>query len=109
MCCRCAAWCAARVCAFAAPPPPAPCSGNWPGRDNTQVPLEVRCATSPGAALRLDNFSGPEYLFWFYFNRNLPYDPVYPWKDTDGRWYAAISADAWCVRSPLPSRGRCLE
>lgn len=54
-----------------------------------QVPLELRCATESD----LRNWTGPEYLFWFYFNRNLPYDPVRPWVDHDGRWYATISAD----------------
>lgn len=80
------------------------CAGNWPGRVNTQVPLELRCATSPGAATRLDNFSAPEYLFWFAFNRNLPYDPVRPWVDADGAWYATIAADA-CNATALPCAG----
>ena len=66
------------------------CSGNWPGRSNTQVPLELRCASSNN----LTGWSDPEYIFWFYFNRNLPYDPVRPWRDSDGKWYATISADA---------------
>ena len=27
------------------------------------------------------------------FYRGLPYDPVRPWKDTDGKWYSAWSTD----------------
>ena len=79
------------------------CGGAWPGRTNTQVPLELRCAADAGGAQRLDNFSAPEYIFWFYFNRNLPYDPVRPWKDSDGLWYATISADA--CNSTVPCAG----
>ena len=93
----------------------------------SQVPLELRCALTPQAAIELNNFSAPEYLFWFCepravlsgsalapicdclpaapadFNRNLPYDPVRPWKDSDGRWYATISADA--CNSTVPCAG----
>jgi hypothetical protein len=28
-----------------------------------------------------------------YYYRGLPYDPVRPWKDTDGKWYSAWSTD----------------
>jgi hypothetical protein len=79
------------------------CSGEWPGRSNTQVPLELRCAVDEKSSIFLNNFSAPEYLFWFYFNRNLPYDPVRPWIDTDGNWYAVISADA--CNSTVPCVG----
>ena len=79
------------------------CGGEWPGRSNTQVPLELRCAIDASGALNLNNFSTPEYIFWFYFNRNLPYDPVRPWKDLDGKWYATISADA--CNSTVPCAG----
>jgi hypothetical protein len=79
------------------------CGGQLPNRSNTQVPLELRCATDANAAVALNNFSGPEYLFWFTFNRNLPYDPVRPWKDSDGLWYATISADA--CNSTVPCAG----
>ena len=65
------------------------CSGNWPNRSNYQVPLELRCALNSNLTL----WSEPEYIFWFYFNRALPYDPVRPWKGTDGNWYATIAAD----------------
>lgn len=37
------------------------------------------------------------------FNRNLPYDPVRPWKDSDGRWYATTSADS--CNSTVPCAG----
>lgn len=73
------------------------CGGNWPGRSNSQVPLELRCSTNDA----LTNWTSPEYLFWFYFNRGLPYDPVRPWIDADGRWYATISADG-CNGTHLP-------
>jgi hypothetical protein len=79
------------------------CGGQLPNRSNTQVPLELRCATDANAAVALNNFSGPEYLFMFTFNRNLPYDPVRPWKDSDGLWYATISADA--CNSTVPCAG----
>lgn len=81
------------------------CGGAWPGRSNTQVPLELRCAQSADGAKTMTNFSAPEYMFWFYFNRNLPYDPVRPWKDTDGQWYATISADACNKTVPCAGGG----
>ena len=28
-----------------------------------------------------------------YYYRALPYDPVRPWKDYDGKWYSAWSTD----------------
>jgi hypothetical protein len=77
------------------------CGGNWPGRSNTQVPLELRCASNSS----LTGWSAPEYIFWFYFNRNLPYDPVRPWKDSDGKWYATISADACNHTTPCSGGG----
>jgi hypothetical protein len=83
------------------------CGGEWPGRSNIQVPLEVRCAIDANAAINMNNFSTPQYLFWFYFNRNLPYDPVRPWIDTDNLWYATISADA-CNSTVPCSKGGAL-
>ena len=77
------------------------CGGNWPGRTNTQVPLELRCSNSTN----LTSWNAPEYIFWFYFNRNLPYDPVRPWKDVDGLWYATISADACNSTVPCSAGG----
>jgi len=79
------------------------CGGNWPGRSNTQVPLELRCALNRN----LTSWGPPEYLFWFYFNRNLPYDPVRPWKDGDNKWYATISADG-CNSTVPCARGGAL-
>jgi hypothetical protein len=79
------------------------CGGSWPGRENTQVPLELRCAMNSSASINLNNFSTPEYIFWFYFNRNLPYDPVRPWIDIDNKWYATISADS--CNSTVPCSG----
>jgi hypothetical protein len=79
------------------------CGGQEPGRNNTRVPLELRCALDAHGAATLTNFSAPIYLFEFIFNRNLPYDPVRPWKDTDGRWYAVVSADA--CNSTVPCAG----
>ena len=76
------------------------CGGQWPGRSNVQVPLELRCAKNA----ELTAWTGPEYIFWFYFNRPLPYDPVRPWKDLDGKWYATISADA-CNATHTPCSG----
>lgn len=31
--------------------------------------------------------------FFRYYYRALPYDPVRPWKDFDGKWYSAYSTD----------------
>lgn len=78
------------------------CGGDWPGRTNHQVPLELRCASRAN----LTAWGPPEYMFWFYFNRALPYDPVRPWKDTDGRWYATISADGCNSSVPCAAGGR---
>jgi hypothetical protein len=63
------------------------CAGAVPG--SRGVPLEVRCARNDA----LTSWSAPEDLFTFYFNRSLPFDPVRPWRDADGQWYATISAD----------------
>lgn len=35
------------------------CGGQWPGRTNVQVPLELRCAKNA----ELTSWSGPEYIF----------------------------------------------
>mmetsp|Transcript_73233 Transcript_73233/g.156902 ORF Transcript_73233/g.156902 Transcript_73233/m.156902 type:complete len:531 (-) Transcript_73233:48-1640(-) len=53
------------------------------------VPLEVRCAKNDD----LTEWGENQYLFPFYYYRALPYDPVRPWKDTDGKWYVAMSTD----------------
>jgi hypothetical protein len=64
------------------------CSGTVPG--SLGVPLELRCATNDA----LTAWGPPEYIFDFFFNRSLPFDPVRPWRDADGQWYATISADS---------------
>ena len=64
------------------------CAGAVPGSD--AVPLEVRCALNDN----LTAWGPPEYLFNFSFSRSLPFDPVRPWVDSDGQWYATISADS---------------
>jgi hypothetical protein len=66
------------------------CSGKVPG--SLGVPLELRCALNAN----LTAWGPPEYPpgYTFYFNRSLPFDPVRPWKDADGRWYGTVSADA---------------
>lgn len=53
-------------------------------------PIELRCALNDN----LTAWGPPEYIYEFFFDRALPFDPVRPWKDSDGQWYATISADA---------------
>ena len=48
-----------------------------------------RCATNSD----LTEWGNPEYIFPVYYYRALPYDPVRPWKDRDGKWYVTIAAD----------------
>eukprot|EP01052_Picozoa_sp_SAG31_P029343 SAG31_NODE_2909_length_4921_cov_6.411240_5_plen_595_part_00 len=60
-----------------------------PAAQAWDAPLELRCARDAS----LSNWSGPEYLFPVYFYRALPYDPVRPWKDGDGKWYVTIATD----------------
>ena len=38
--------------------------------------------------------SRARYLYDVFFYRALPYDPVRPWKGTDGQWYSTIAVDA---------------
>lgn len=79
------------------------CEGNWPNATlHNHVPLELRCALNKN----LTSFSPPEYLFFFDFNINIPYDPVRPWVGTDGKWYAGISADACNDTWVCPLGGR---
>eukprot|EP00756_Hemistasia_phaeocysticola_P052942 Hpha_TRINITY_DN28274_c0_g1::TRINITY_DN28274_c0_g1_i1::g.116785::m.116785 len=54
------------------------------------VPLELRCATNSS----LEEWGEAEYIFNVSYYRALPYDPVRPWKDSDGAWYATIATDA---------------
>jgi hypothetical protein len=77
------------------------CTGNWPGRRPQVVPLELRCAQGPS----LSNWSAPEYIYWFYFARSLPYDPPRPWQDSDGKWYSLISGDACNATVPCAGGG----
>ncbi|EDQ91676.1 uncharacterized protein MONBRDRAFT_5591 [Monosiga brevicollis MX1] len=53
------------------------------------VPLELRRATNSS----LLSFGANLYLYNVSFYRALPYDPVRPWKDTDGMWYSTIATD----------------
>ena len=51
--------------------------------------MELRCAEND----KLTNWSAPIWIYPVYFYRALPYDPVRPWKDYDGKWYSAWSTD----------------
>eukprot|EP00729_Bicosta_minor_P016635 gene16635-32831_t len=53
------------------------------------APLELRCAKDAN----LTDWGESEFIFPVYFYRPLPYDPVRPWKDHDGKWYATIATD----------------
>ena len=53
-------------------------------------PIELRCALNDN----LTAWGPPEYIYDFYFDRALPFDPVRPWQDSDQMWYATISADS---------------
>jgi len=46
------------------------------------VPLELRCAENDNLTL----WSDPIWLYDVFFYRALPYDPIRPWKDSDGMW-----------------------
>lgn len=70
------------------------------------VPIELRCAPKGDKTLAtfdsFDEKADPDHksplpgqwLYPFYFYRGLPYDPVRPWVDDDGQWYATIAADS---------------
>ena len=60
-----------------------------PDAQDWDVPLEIRCATNAD----LTTWSEPKYIFDQYYYRGLPYDPARPWKDTDDKWYMAMSVD----------------
>ena len=51
--------------------------------------MEVRCATDAN----LTKWGPPDFIYQAYFYRALPYDPVRPWEDTDGKWYSSWSTD----------------
>jgi sucrose-6-phosphate hydrolase SacC (GH32 family) len=64
-------------------------SGLNPAAHSWDVPMELRCAEND----KLTNWSAPIWIYPVYFYRALPYDPVRPWKDYDGKWYSAWSTD----------------
>eukprot|EP01052_Picozoa_sp_SAG31_P021513 SAG31_NODE_1668_length_7576_cov_1.630467_7_plen_196_part_00 len=51
--------------------------------------MELRCATNAS----LTAWGPPDYIYPVNYYRGLPYDPVRPWIDVDGKWYSAWSAD----------------
>lgn len=53
------------------------------------VPMEIRCAENT----ELTQWGSPIWIYPAYYYRALPYDPVRPWKDTDGLWYSSWSTD----------------
>jgi len=64
-------------------------TGLNPDAQPWDVPLEVRCALNDD----LTEWGPNQYIYPVYYYRALPYDPVRPWIDTDGRWYSALSTD----------------
>ena len=64
-------------------------TGLNPKAHSWDVPMEVRCAKNS----TLTDWSDPIWIYPAYYYRGLPYDPVRPWKDTDGKWYSAWSTD----------------
>ena len=64
-------------------------TGLNPSAQPWDVPMELRCATSAN----MTEWGAPIMLFPLYYYRWLPYDPPRPWKDHDGKWYMAWSAD----------------
>lgn len=64
-------------------------TGLNPAAKGWDVPMELRCATNDN----LTEWGEPIFIYPAYFYRSLPYDPVRPWKDTDGKWYSAWSTD----------------
>lgn len=61
-----------------------------PQASTWDVPIELRCATNE----QLTSWSAPQYIVPVYYYRALPYDPVRPWKDLDGKWYLLLATDA---------------
>ena len=93
-------------------------TGLNPKAQKWDVPMEIRCAKNAN----LTEWGPPDFIYdacehqprhspceyeYSYadarlfsplllrpdFYRGLPYDPVRPWKDTDGKWYSAWSTD----------------
>ena len=80
-------------------------TGLNPKAQKWDVPMEVRCSTNAN----LTAWGPPQWLYPVYFYRGLPYDPVRPWKDTDGKWYSALSTDgcnATTRKTPCAAGGR---
>ena len=80
-------------------------SGLNPEANPWDIPMELRCATD-GA--NMTHRGATEWSLPFYYFRALPYDPVRPWKDTDGQWYVALSTGG-CNATKLsrcPAGGR---
>jgi hypothetical protein len=64
-------------------------TGLNPQAKKWDVPMELRCAKNAA----LTNWSDPIWMYPVYYYRALPYDPVRPWKDLDGKWYSSWSTD----------------
>jgi len=64
-------------------------TGLNPAAKDWDVPMELRCAQNGN----LTTWSDPIWMYPVYYYRPLPYDPVRPWKDYDGKWYSAWSTD----------------
>eukprot|EP01002_Notosolenus_urceolatus_P011687 NODE_403_length_2109_cov_24.556796_g324_i0.p1 GENE.NODE_403_length_2109_cov_24.556796_g324_i0~~NODE_403_length_2109_cov_24.556796_g324_i0.p1 ORF type:complete len:659 (-),score=118.06 NODE_403_length_2109_cov_24.556796_g324_i0:67-2043(-) len=73
--------------------PPTPTNG---------VPPELRRAINRNLTVFDET---PIFLFPFYYNYLLPYDPPRPFIDHDGNWYFLLSTD-YCNRT---TRGNCVE
>ena len=80
-------------------------TGLNPEAQKWDVPLELRCAKHAN----LTEWGDPEYVLPVYYYRALPYDPVRPWKDDDGKWYTALAMDgcnATTRKTPCAAGGR---
>ena len=64
-------------------------TGLNPQAKKWDVPMELRCAKNEN----LTEWGEAEFIYPAYFYRALLYDPVRPWKDTNGKWYSAWSTD----------------
>lgn len=62
-------------------------TGLNPAAKGWDVPMELRCAKKGSNFSTLTEWEDSgEFILPFYFYRALPYDPVRPWKDDDGKW-----------------------
>ena len=76
-----------------------------PAAHTWDVPMEVRCAKNQN----LTDWGSSEWIYPVYYYRALPYDPVRPWKDYDGKWYSALSTDgcnSTTKKTPCAAGGR---